>query len=147
MQKYIVVYNSEYVFVVNNYEISIILYNYLFYWNKHREAPYMTVDYFLQILRIQNRGVFQLILGAYSIFIQILYNRIDNKIDYNIFFNFFCIMSFSQIDRIIKLVLSACGIHSNYGIGKEMAQSFFTKISSTAMKNLQIIDFIKYIYI
>lgn len=54
-------------------------------------------------------------------------------------------MSFSQIDRIIKLVLSACGIHSNYGIGKEMAQSFFIKISASAMKNPQIINFIKYI--
>lgn len=55
--------------LVNNYEISIILYRYLHYWNKHRGTPYITVDYFLQILRIQNKGVFQLILGPYGIFI------------------------------------------------------------------------------
>lgn len=54
-------------------------------------------------------------------------------------------MTFSHIDRIIKLLLSACGIHSNYVVSKDKAEIFFKKISKSAMKNEEITQYLKYV--
>lgn len=71
---------------------------------------------------------------------------IDETLDYNLFFCFFCGMCFSNFDRLIKVFLSACGIHSNVGLSKSHIITFFEAISPTASLNAEINYFVDSLY-
>lgn len=67
--------------------------------------------------------------------------------DYDIFFCFFCGMCFSNFDRLIKVFLSTCGIHSNVGLSKNHIISFFEAISPIAFRNGEIKCFLDSMYL
>lgn len=92
------------------------------------------------------RKIFQLFFVTSSINVNIIV-YIDESLDYNVFFCFFCYICFSNFDRLIKVFLSACGIHSNVGLSKNHIITFFEAISPTATLNAEINYFIDSLYL
>lgn len=63
--------------------------------------------------------------------------------DYIGFFNFFCSSCFCKFERMIKVYLSVCGIHSNVGTSKDRVITFFETISPASLNNPDVSMFLE----
>lgn len=132
--------------VVNNNEISLIQYNYLCLWKQNPEMDHIYARDLFQAINIEYRKIFQNFFVPNSININLIV-YIDEIVDYNDFFCFFCGMCFSVFERLVKVSLSACGIHSNVGLSKSHIITLFGALSPTALLNTDIVTFIEKMYI
>lgn len=131
--------------IVNNYEISICLYKYLYYWSKKPDTIYIKAPTLFRLLRLQYTPLFRQYFDIYSIYLYLL-QYLDENIDYQIFFQFFCLFTFSRISKLVKILLSVCKIHTNVAITYDQAVILFSSINPQYAEDSELTVYLNNVY-
>lgn len=133
--------------IVSNYEIAQWQFDYLCFWIRETDHPYMVAPIFFDRIHLPYTELLKSFFIPFRINPYMFIIIIDERLTIDNYILFIILFTYSKNHVLLKILLSVCKIQGNVSVNYSQSLSFFSMLNTDALLDQRIFQWLQNKYI